>query len=106
MRLSGCGIRRGKPLQNIRASRLYEERIAREDFERFDGAFGGDDRAELDAAFAVNLPRQWRIGRLNANYELGHLHTFADDTSLGFFRVRLGGLRNGMSARRQNTIGN
>ena len=71
-----CG-RAVAPLADSREGGLDKERIAGENFERLDGAIGGNDGAEFDAAFAASLDGEGRIDWLNAIEELG----FLDDSA-------------------------
>lgn len=72
------------PLTDGIESRLNQERIARDGFQHLDGAVGGNDGVEFDAAFAVELNGDVRIKWLDAANQHGCLNRFAD--SLGFRR--------------------
>jgi hypothetical protein len=54
------------PLTDRGQSRLDEEGIAGDYFQRFDSPFGGDESVEFDASFALNLPGESRIAWLDS----------------------------------------
>lgn len=87
------------PLANGRKSGLDEQGIAGDNFERFDGAVGGDEGVKFDAAFATNLPWKRGIDGLNTVDELGHLDGFADGTTLGLLGNSIGGRSDRMGFR-------
>ena len=78
--LDGLAVEDGgavAPLADCGESRLNEERIAGDDFERLDGTVSGDDGVELDAAFATSLHGENRIIGLDTMNEHGGLDAFA-----------------------------
>lgn len=66
--LNGLSVEEGgvvAPVADSIECGTNQERVAGDYFERLNGAVRSDDGAELHAALAAELPRQWRIDRFD-----------------------------------------